>query len=304
MPWIAQNNRPAIYNPLYLSVKSYETLHDDDMITHDDQVLAVEAQDASQLARVNSGQIREWLLSSYDEGSTSNIMARGVIHLYARSHAQFVVGCILDDSGTVPEDCIFLNESQRLNCEVTVGPEMFPWSLYDVKETMDLAWIMFEVRPLFCHGEQDIVKIDREILRRELRYKLLELIATLHERYIIKVNGRNYFFRVTDLDSYHGYDDDTEHPSGEQDSAATISDTIIHDVYRGIIMPRTKLYIQESWFKGTFDLSGVEPPRIVKQLTNVLDVYCNDGEWFPVKKKLLEPCLPLAKYVLSDSSER
>jgi hypothetical protein len=29
--------------------------------------------------------------------------------------------------------------------------------------------------------------------------------------------------------------------------------------------------------------------------TNVVHVYTNDGEWFPVKKKLLRPCIALTK---------
>jgi hypothetical protein len=32
--------------------------------------------------------------------------------------------------------------------------------------------------------------------------------------------------------------------------------------------------------------------------TNVVHVYTNDGEWFPVKKKLLRPCIALTKVCL------
>jgi len=36
-----------------------------------------------------------------------------------------------------------------------------------------------------------------------------------------------------------------------------------------------------------------------KKSTNIIDVYCNDEEWFPVNRRLLQPCIALAPFVLA-----
>ncbi len=323
MPWVAQNNRHADVRRVGLSVialedwqlgrqepQEKEQAREGGKDAHGQREKRIDGCEALQYALVDGASILAWISEDGMQQETAN-----TIDLYVRTHAQVVVSCKLDFSGQVPAGSIVLNQAQRLNCEVTVGPEKFPWAAYSpMHPNPELAWFSVEVRPRFYYGN-DLV-VNRDELRKIVAKSLWGLKISLHERFIIKLQERHFLIRVTAMDSFEDLDEEEDCGGGgggdsdQSASAAYLSKKrglVVQDIDRGIVAARTKVFLEQAtWAKGAvFDMrGGPEPSRPTKKQTNMIDIYCNDQEWFPVKKRLLQPCLVLAKHVLSESSER
>ena len=85
----------------------------------------------------------------------------------------------------------------------------------------------------------------------------------------------------------------------EEDAAA---ETVGYHCYRGIIGPGTTFYLTAAEKKGPqVQLNGAikRPPTGDK--SHVISIYTNDGECFPVHRKLLRPCIALTKAVRTAS---
>jgi hypothetical protein len=96
----------------------------------------------------------------------------------------------------------------------------------------------------------------------------------------------------------------------------TVADTVGYHCYRGVITPETAMYIQllvqtNSNSTGTSTASGstsaielvnarLRPPLGTNE--NLIDIKTNDGEYFPVHRKLLRPCIALTKPVRTPGS--
>jgi hypothetical protein len=98
----------------------------------------------------------------------------------------------------------------------------------------------------------------------------------------------------------------------DQDTAA---DTVGYHCYRGIVTPETDIYLTlaspqhtTTTTSSTPTIAAAAPPPPL-ELTNarlrplpganehLIDIYTNDGEYFPVHRKLLRPCIALTKAV-------
>jgi len=53
-----------------------------------------------------------------------------------------------------------------------------------------------------------------------------------------------------------------------------------------------------------FRLENATPRAAKRRPENTMDIFCNDGEYFPVRKRLLQPCIALTKAVLDKTDER
>ena len=205
----------------------------------------------------------------------------------------------------VPRGEIALNPTQLRNFELTAdGLETFPWSSYDMVDSLDslqnlsesegyspptifyilpLTAVELEIHPLMeLQVKEDLsgpLEIDGKRVIKLLSTILLGHIITLHERISLTVDGVRCLLRVIDLT----YDDEEEemdfgslpegvvHGSGEKD-----------DLFRGLINPRTKLYVKKN--PGRFEdkfrlLNNPERPPKEQRSANQVKIICNDDNW-------------------------
>jgi cytochrome b involved in lipid metabolism len=112
-------------------------------------------------------------------------------------------------------------------------------------------------------------------------------ILSVNETVLIKSGGTELVCRVTEV---RAAADDPAGPS------VSMSDVTMDEPYRGRISIHTDFYISASdvnaiTIEGSKRLPDGQLPE------DVVHVTTRDGEWFPVRKAMLAPCIKLTKYV-------
>jgi hypothetical protein len=353
MPWICNNARYAQKEQVALRVIQLEAF---DLSSgaaraprlYGDEALAAAAEAGLECAVSVPGAEEECGLCSFVRSASLEALgptvverarSRGYVLLYARTHAQFVLRAQLHEG--VPLGSIALNPVQRLNLEVTYGPEPFPFSEYDPAEegVRALASVVLELRPRFSYNRaaacgRETVCLDAGAARALLGTCLQGFIVTQHERMLVSLLGRQYFVRVKEVEAEEPDNGDEQDGDGaelraklgrlslcgisgsasddqvmfEERASGAERELLVEDVWRGAVAAGTMLYLDRAnGFDGDLELANASETRPVKSAVaqpDVIDVYCADGEWFPVKKRLLRPCIALAPYVLSTSAQQ
>jgi hypothetical protein len=81
---------------------------------------------------------------------------------------------------------------------------------------------------------------------------------------------------------------------------------VADDDHRGVWEASTVVFLTKHpspLFAESFELDKVITPAQRPVPSTLVNVYCNDEEWFPVKKKLLLPCIALNKAVMDKSDQ-
>ena len=205
--------------------------------------------------------------------------------VFARTHPQFLIPA--RSRSDVPDGCIALSESQRLNFEVVENME-FEWTAW-TRVSKALSELAVEVRPRHLNPGEPFAADARRIVGA-ISKLLFTGCVTLHEIFVFECAGVEFVGRV--LEAIEEDDED----DGESLSLA--------DDFRGRVEASTSIHVSKDTSRGEWTLKNSVRRADKPARANVIDVYCSDGEWFPVKKKLLQPCIALTKYVLGDASER
>ncbi|KAF0686897.1 Aste57867_21329 [Aphanomyces stellatus] len=214
------------------------------------------------------------------------------LFVYPRTYPQFVSQVSFLEG--VPADSIWCSAEQLVNLELCDDQEA-TWRWYNSTQDPIAASITFEVRPLdpsTSDNEDDgaaaaMCVIDTEAVTAQLLKLGDGKILTENERVVLHVNGVALFLRVVHLEGHDPNETEFTMPHvyrGRMDAATTtvhlIKENPDADEYE-----LTKLATTESLppsFKGS-----------------VVDVWTNDDEMFPVKKKLLWPCIKLTSAVMA-----
>jgi len=260
----------------------------------------------------------------------------GSILVFARTHPQFVLR--VKPCEALPEDSICLDEAQCRNFEVVVGQDRFPWSRFETEEVEALPalqQVLVEVRPydvgedkMDTNGDNDDdddddddddadgdaddkemgnagtnvgdkignnqpesqIRIERGELRSFLGKALFQQIITQHERIRLDFKGHDLLVTIRDVVAEEEAEEDED------------KDLFLPDIVRGVVQTTTRWHIEGINVPG-FMLDGEFRPFERIPPTNIVHVTCNDGEYFPVKKRLLQPCITLAHTVLSPNTE-
>mmetsp|Transcript_22302 Transcript_22302/g.41802 ORF Transcript_22302/g.41802 Transcript_22302/m.41802 type:complete len:468 (+) Transcript_22302:27-1430(+) len=284
MPWVAANNRHSTQDQVHLRVI------DADGFSVSDGELSADLVPSRVASRQHTALVNP---ASFATGGSDEVQrdeqgeVQGVVMVFARTHAQFVAKARFCEK--VPVGAIVLDEAQRLNFEVALGTETFPWSVHQ-KDERGLAQAVFEIKP---RKKDQTLVVKRESLATAISKALWGMIVTVHERILLDVDGCEFSLRVKQVR--------VEIDEEEEENMVTADD----DDHRGTMETTTKVFFDADMsYEGQFELEGEEPAREAPLQSNMIDIICNDEEWFPVKKRLLQPCIALAKYVLSSSSER
>lgn len=207
--------------------------------------------------------------------------------LFPRLHAQFVIA--VRAHAAVARGHIALAQAHLANLELCVG-QLECWSLFQDR-VAPIAALAIEIRPLQPPHER--VETDAEAFASAFATSLQQRVLTENERVVTRfqADNRDYFVRVLAVDAEDALETDFTMP----------------DAFRGSVDAATRVFVSadaadsDAHFTltnaadaGAFDRHCASLPR-----GDVVTVVTNDDEAFPVKKKLLFPCIALSSAVLA-----
>ncbi|RHY31554.1 hypothetical protein DYB32_003383 [Aphanomyces invadans] len=213
------------------------------------------------------------------------------LFVYPRTYAQFVSQvCFLDE---VPEDAIWCSAEQLINLELCDGQEA-TWRWYNPTQDPLAASITFEIRPLVStEGGADSIVVDVSAVKSRLAQLGHGKILTENERVVLRMtddDDRPFFLRVVHLEGHDPNETEFTMPyvfRGRVDAATTAIFLVKEN-------PDSEEY--DLFHDNPTDTDQALPPSYKG---SVVDVYTNDDEMFPVKKKLLWPCIKLTSAVMA-----
>lgn len=247
----------------------------------------------------------------------------GVAFMFPRSHAQFVVS-VRGHSG-VESGCIALTLPQAINLELCIG-QVETWSLFQ-ERVPAINVVAIEIRPLppsvaedsdseeeveeeeekaedAAAHKQQVIEADAPKFAAAFTKYTWQRVLTENERLVMPFKGedrveRDFFVRVLEIDA----EDESE------------TEFTMPDSFRGVVDEDTQVLVSvdgaQDGEDGATTVTGSSlrfrllnaPKRSAASLasmrSDVVNVITNDEEEFPVKKKLLFPCIKLSSAVLS-----
>ena len=209
---------------------------------------------------------------------------------------------------------VFLSEMQRINNHLCVS-EPYEWRCFDDwRKEPALADVTLEVRHRFpAHwarrtsvGEDEektpkaAVVASRE-LETLLAKQLFGHIVTVNELFLVRYEGLELVCRLVDLEPEAEAESEagpqaTACPRGrDEEEEEARGELVLPDNYRGMVEAETRVFLRvDDVCADTLELSGLVAKATAPPAKDIVDVTTGaDGEWFPVKKKLLRPCIAL-----------
>lgn len=239
------------------------------------------------------------------------ISSENSIYLHAHEHPKSVLHALLNDK--IPSGCIALNATQRLNNKVCTG-ENEEWTVYTGEEfTYDaregvigdtqirstgtfapsLLEVLMEIRPRFIpNTSKDIIQIHATKVSGLLSCNLFGCIISLGELYTVTYDDCQFVCRVVEV---RPETDEQTNNDEDDDDDETFE---MEDHYRGIVEAHTVIYLKLDCSPEYCQLVDAPPlPTHSPQLWSVVNILTSDEEVFPVKRRLLRPCLALTSVV-------
>ncbi|TMW68374.1 hypothetical protein Poli38472_005842 [Pythium oligandrum] len=291
MPWVANNNQageiraPAISAALRQK-KQLEEQHAHERRAWSTALQSLALEESDEVDRVSARGCA--LLNPADFLSlTGESMATGMEFIHPRVHAQFVIPARAHPA--VPQGCIALSQPQLINIEMCVG-QTETWSLFQERVPTVNAMAV-EIRPLVAPSSDAPVSVDAQEFGAAFVKFMWQCILTENERLTMQYkDGIEYFVRVLEIDA----EDESE------------TEFTMPDSFRGIVDEETQVFVsldgqesEDAAFKLTNQVHRPEDKSLASMRSDVVSVVTNDEEEFPVKKKLLFPCIKLSSAVLS-----
>ncbi|KAF1320362.1 Cytochrome b5 type b, partial [Globisporangium splendens] len=318
MPWTANNNQageiraPAITAALRAKkLKEGESAEPLRMYSQSLRVMALD-----ELVSVDASAVRFCALLHPDDfptlldGASADDIATRTEFIFPRMYAQFVIP--VRACNAVPRGRVALSQVQMINLELCVG-QVEQWTLFQEKVPTINA-IAIEIRPLPAksvqrsvddsdeEGDEDdneeetadavpakVVADAKDFAAAFAKYTW-QRILTENERLVLTYkDGHEYFVRVLEIDA----EDESE------------TEFTMPDSFRGIVDEETQVFVSADSSENdtSFELLNASvfstTSSLASQRTDVVTVVTNDEEEFPVKKKLLFPCIKLSSAVLS-----
>jgi len=200
----------------------------------------------------------------------------------------------------VPSGYIFLSDVQRFNLKV-VAQSNYDWAVHEepVRPLCDLS---AEISPRNNPLEEEAaerITLDCRIVSQVLSKLLWQQCAVLHQRFSFEMEGREFVATITAL-SQAATDDATQSGAEELwcDAKSTRTGQVDADTVL-YLAPDLHLYGEAMELQHTITREMAPPPQ------DIVWLWSNDEEpeYFPVKKRMLQPCISLTQYVLSKDAE-
>ncbi|CAI5742271.1 unnamed protein product [Hyaloperonospora brassicae] len=325
MPWNAHKNpagpirAPAIAAAVRLQQQQQQLTHDEDTVTWKRSLRVVELEDLP-LSRNDLATLRHCALVHPDDFPTEAAAKRvdGAALVYPRAHVQFVVAVHVHEA--VPVGSIALSQPQEINLELCKF-QTETWTLF-TEHVPTIRAVSIEIRPMEKGRDDEHDENEDEGGSETMRTERLtasaphessaaaldavpivmdanefavafatytwQRVLTENELLVMSYkDGRRYFVRVLEI-----------HAVDNNETEFTMPDS-----YRGRVDEDVIVCVSsERGQSKTFELqnaTSVDSASLASMRSDVVTVITNDEEEFPVKKKLLFPCIKLSSAVLS-----
>jgi len=131
----------------------------------------------------------------------------------------------------------------------------------------------------------EMVILDAASLTAALSRHLFNATVSIYDRVLLEFDGREYVARLVGME---GEGEDDEEGIG------------MPDTRRGVIDSNTVLYLTEdATFASQIRLDGKLSRADAPPPKNAVALHTNDEECFPVRSKLLQPCIKLTSAVMA-----
>ncbi|EQC42815.1 hypothetical protein SDRG_00535 [Saprolegnia diclina VS20] len=209
--------------------------------------------------------------------------ATDVLFVHPRTHAQFVAQArFLAD---VPLDAIWCSDEQLINFELC-DDQVDTWRWYNASKDPIAASISLEIRPLYKAASSpeaiDVASVIDAFLSASAGK-----IVTENERVVLTLGANDYFLRVLDMDADDPDETEFSMPNVFRAKVATVTSVLL-----------TKENPSDASYTLVNDIRTTHVAPITAK-GEVVDVWTSDDEMFPVKKKLLWPCIKLTSAVMA-----
>lgn len=166
---------------------------------------------------------------------------------------------------------------------VTCCSRLSEGALYDTLSVVGVE--VFSVDP---QGNTNSLKLDSKDISRELMNCTYQSVLTVNELVVIHLDKAKIGCRI-----YGVKTDPGDH------RRITAAELAMEDPYRGKVEIHTQFVSYPADDEYSISILGAE--RVPSEISspNVIHVTTSDGEWFPVNRLLLAPCLKLTKFVQS-----
>lgn len=233
---------------------------------------------------------------------TARLRRDGQAFVFCHGYPHFVtrLACHV----AVPPGCIVLSEVQRVNVHCCVD-EPYEWTLFEGKEEKPLVDLTLEVRPRFPPDQP--LRLPGNKLVSELGKSLFGLIVTENELFLVDVDRAigeavdthaQLVARAVSMTSGGG--GPAEDGEAGADASAEDEELTLPDHFRGLVDADTQIYVRVDDVAETqLVVSNLRVKEAAPPPRGIVDVTTGDGEWFPVKRKLLRPCIALTSAVMA-----
>lgn len=221
----------------------------------------------------------------------------GLALVHPRLHAQFVVAARRHES--VSRGCIALLQPQMINLELCVD-QSERWTLFQDR-VPPITVMAIEIRPLPVtkddEEDEEEAEVSEKITTDASAFAAFfsktcwTRVLTENERLVVRYSdGRDYFVRVLEIEAEDEFETEFTMP----------------DTFRGAMDEDTRVLVsldgvaeqERHWFE-LLHAQEVGDAGLSAHRSDVVTVVTSDDEEFPVKKKLLFPCIKLSSAVLS-----
>lgn len=151
-----------------------------------------------------------------------------------------------------------------------------------------LSMVGVEVFPADSHLTANLQTFDSKDISYELTNCTYQSVLTLNELVVIYLNKVELVCRI------HGVKTDPV-----EKHRITAAEIAMEDPFRGKVEIYTQFFACPSDDRCAISILGAMRLPSEVSSPDIIHVTTSDGEWFPVKRLLLAPCLKLTKYVQS-----
>ena len=228
-----------------------------------------------------------------------HVSSKGLLYLHAHRHPASVITAVLRDD--MLPGTITLTETQLVNSKVCVGEKQV-FTLYDSnvfaydcregvigntevrfdRDSEVLGRAGFEIRLRNKVNAPSPITLSTSQVVQSLKKSLYGVLITVGDIYLVQEGAHQLVCRVNDVE-----------PEVEEENELEIADH-----YRGLVDDNTAITLSICDACNALALDSPSLPSEAKpNLSNVIFIRTKDDEVFPVKRRLLRPCISLTSVV-------
>ena len=228
-----------------------------------------------------------------------HVSSKGILYLHAHRHPASVIAAVLRDD--LPPGTIVLTETQLVNSKVCIGEKQV-FTIYDSnvfaydcregvigntevrvdRDSEILGRVSFEIRLRNKEDSALAISLSTSRVVQNLKKSLYGVLVTVGDVYLIHEDNHQLVCRVQDLEPEVVEENDLE----------------IVDHYRGLVDDHTvvTLSVCDAYNALVLDTPSLSN-QVIRTISNVIVFRTKDDELFPVKRRLLRPCISLTSVV-------